>query len=362
MYSCDSADNKVEAKNYTVGGTIKGAAGKLVFLTDKAFYNESHPRDSVVADASGHFLFKGTLTEPSYYALSVQDVQGIVDLILENDSITVEGSVDSLWTAKVEGSKENDIHKEFIPFTGYFANQERFNAIEAAYDSASKAGDTTALARMEREKKELSVSFKAAVKRFINKYPISVTAVNNLVYFLDDDDLRQADSMLQGFEKSSIGNHKQVQYFRKLIDRKKSLSIGSIAPDFEQPDSTGRVIKLSSLRNNFVLVDFWASWCSPCRQENPNLVRIFNRFKHKGFTILSVSLDDDRTKWLRAVHKDQMQQWLNVGDLKGWSNAAAVQYGIDGIPSSLLLDPTGTIIAKNLRGEALEKKVASVYR
>lgn len=361
IQSCAGVNKRSDNSAYKVEGLITGAANKMVYLTDKAFYNDTHPKDSVMADSSGHFLFTGKLKEPTFYALTLQDINAPVDFILENCAITISGSTDSLWTATVKGSKENDIHQEFIPFTGYYANMESFNAIEVAYDSASKAGDTAAFTRMKSQKAELSLTFRKSVRRFMNTYPLSVTAVNTLFYFIQDD-LDGADSLLRGFESSAIGQHEQVSYFRKLIDTRKSLLPGKIAPDFNQIDTSGKMVSLSSFRGRYVLVDFWASWCGPCRQENPNLVKIYNRYKNKGFNILSVSLDDNKENWMKAIKKDQLQQWSHVSDLKGWKNAAAVQYGIDVVPASMLLDPSGKIIAKNLRGEDLEKKIQELYK
>ena len=361
IQSCAGVNKKSDDSGYKVKGLITGAGSKMVYLTDKAFYNDTHPKDSVMADSSGHFLFTGKMKEPTFYSLTVQDVNAPVDFILENCPITISGSTDSLWTATVKGSKENDIHQEFIPFTGYYANQESFNAIEVVYDSASKAGDSSALTRIREQKKELNNTFRKSVQRFMNTYPLSVTAVNTIFYFIEDD-LNGADSLLRGFESSAIGSHKQVRYFRKLIDTKKSLLPGNIAPDFNQMDTSGKMVSLSSFRGRYVLIDFWASWCGPCRQENPRLVKIYNRYKNKGLAVLSVSLDDKKENWLKAIKKDQLQQWSHVSDLKGWNNEAAVQYGIDAVPASLLLDPSGKIIAENLRGEDLERKIQELYK
>lgn len=345
---------------YLVEGRISGADNKMIYLTDKAFYNDTHVKDSVLADSSGFFLFKGTIPEPSFYMLTVQDLNAPVDFILENSNIAIKGSVDSLWTATVTGSTEDSIHKEFIPFTDYYANQDRYNSIEAEYDSASKTGDRTALTRMLQQKRELSQHFQQSVERFMKKYPLSITAVNSLVYFIEDD-LPKADSLLKGFESGSAGSHKQVVYFRKLINTKKGLLTGNIAPDFSQADTSGKLVRLSDFRSSYVLVDFWASWCVPCRQESPTLVKIYNKYKEKGLTILSVSLDDKKASWLKAIKKDKLEQWPHLSDLKGWQNEVAVQYGVDAVPSSMLLDPSGKIVAKNLRGEALERKMQELF-
>ena len=127
------------------------------------------------------------------------------------------------------------------------------------------------------------------------------------------------------------------------------------------PDTTGKIVKLSSMRGKYVLVDFWAKWCGPCRGENPNVVRVYNKYKDKGFTVYGVSLDRNKEDWLKAIHEDNLT-WTHVSDLKFWQSEAAKIYSINAIPFSVLLDPNGVIIAKNLRDLALEAKLAEIFK
>ena len=159
---------------------------------------------------------------------------------------------------------------------------------------------------------------------------------------------------------AAFQNSEQGKEVKEMIEIGKRSMVGVTAADFSQPDSTGKIIPLSSFRGKYVLVDFWASWCGPCRAESPALVKAYNKYKTKNFEILSVSLDENRDRWLKAI-KDDQYTWPQVSDLKQ-ENAVAILYGINSIPFSFLLDPNGKIIARNLRGAELEKKLESIFQ
>ncbi|MBK7869827.1 MAG: TlpA family protein disulfide reductase [Saprospiraceae bacterium] len=166
-----------------------------------------------------------------------------------------------------------------------------------------------------------------------------------------------AEAFIQEFKDESPAAAADLQ---KHLDAVKSFAVGGVAPDFAQKTPEGEDLKLSDLRGKVVLVDFWASWCGPCRRENPNVVRVYNQYKEKGFEILGVSLDQDKNRWLQAIEKDGLT-WRHVSDLKGWQNEVAQLYSVSAIPHTILLDAEGKIIARNLRGPALENKLAELF-
>ena len=169
-------------------------------------------------------------------------------------------------------------------------------------------------------------------------------------------------ALYQGLS-ASVRSTLRGQRIGEQIKRLQKVAVGAIAPDFTQNTPDNLPVKLSSLRGQYVLIDFWASWCGPCRQENPNLVKAFNTYKDKGFTILSVSLDQEngREAWVKAIQKDNLT-WTHVSDLKFWNNAVAQEYGVHAVPQNFLLDPSGKIVAINLRGEELQSTLDKLLK
>jgi thiol-disulfide isomerase/thioredoxin len=190
---------------------------------------------------------------------------------------------------------------------------------------------------------------------YIRAHPASIIAANLLSIYTSTWGRDTTEALYQRMS-SEIKKTRQGQEISDYIALNKNIKIGDHFADFEQPDPTGKKIRLSSLKGKYILIDFWASWCGPCRAENPALLETYQAYKDKGFIILGVSLDDNKTYWLNALKQDKLE-WENVSDLRGDKNRAALIYGITGIPDNFLIDDKGTIIARNLHGEKLKEKL-----
>lgn len=321
-----------------------------------------------VQPKSGEFKFKGEIAEPVDANLiakfkpqgSERPPRENVQLFLEPSKIEFNAK-DSLINYTVKGSKGNDEFQALLKQSG--AYDQRFEKLYSDYDSLQQAGNKEGMKKVEDAIEELNNEMKENVYgTFIKTHPNSDVALFALKQYAGwEIDPAKVEPLYNSLAVSTKALP-SAKSLKDRIDIAKKTEIGSYAMDFTQNDTLGKPVSLSSFRGKYVLVDFWASWCGPCRRENPNVVKVFNKFSDKNFTILSVSLDrpDAKDKWLAAIHKDGLT-WTHVSDLKYWDNAVAKQYGIRAIPQNLLLDPQGKIIAKNLRGEDLDVKLTEVF-
>ncbi|MES2275054.1 MAG: TlpA disulfide reductase family protein [Bacteroidota bacterium] len=355
--------------------TVKGKVGTIgapskVFLRYVA--DKKLVMDSTVA-VNGEFTFTGTVKDitsatliydPAGTGLSKLDRKmktDIAQVYLSAGTATVT-SADSLSKAKVSGTKVNDdniVYKAYMkPVTDKQAQLSAWYMATPAETRKGKEFQDAYEAKSDVIDKENATLTKAYIKSHPTAY-MSVTALTSaLGYYPEYADAAAVFNTLSPELKATATG---VRY-AGLLEKWKKTAIGAMAPEFAQADTSGKMVTLSSFKGKYLLIDFWASWCGPCRAENPNVVSAFNKYKDKNFTILGVSLDQPtgKTKWIDAIKKDGLN-WTQVSDLKFWDNEVSSSYGIQAIPQNILLDPNGKIIAKGLRGKDLTDKLEQLF-
>ncbi|HVZ57295.1 MAG TPA: TlpA disulfide reductase family protein [Chitinophagaceae bacterium] len=338
--------------SFTVSGRVAGLAdGSLVRLINANDNNEL----SQAKVAKGTFMLTGSVPEPGLYTL-VLGKEKPQPLFLENSRIQVSGEVHKLEDLKVTGSRS---HQDFQVFKKAF--NPLFARMNAVATEINNTQPGTRYDSLMKQYESINATIQADIDQFVTQHPASY--VSPFLLFVtaqvQDDPIqleKRFNQLADTIRKSQIGSS-LAQY----IAYNKVGAVGTEALDFSQPDTTGKPVSLSSFRGKYVLVDFWASWCGPCRNENPNVVEAYHKFAAKNFTVLGVSLDrpGGRDNWLDAIHKDGLT-WTHVSDLKFWNNEAAVLYHVQAIPFNILVDPNGRIIGRNLRGADLESKLCEL--
>lgn len=335
--------------------TIQGSAEKAFLeIKEKGKFT---PVDSIqLVDGKG--LITGSLELPGVYYIGFGPKSKKIMLFLENSEISVHAQLDSLDKAEIIGSELHDQYKLFQ--TEIDKLNEEGMAMYNNYKELVKEGQQEKADSLMKKVDAFFSSIDDKQKEYIKSNPSSVISpflLSRIYYEMEADVL---DEYLKGLDPK-LATDRNVVALTERVVKLRSVTIGMPAPDFEMADQQGRPVKFSEVykTNKFTLIDFWASWCGPCRRENPNVVAVFGNYKDKGFGVFGISLDNNKEKWLEAIEKDQLT-WPHVSDLKGWANEAAVIYAVSSIPSNLLIDSEGKIIARNLREEKLREKIAEL--
>jgi len=360
----NACQNASAAEGYEITGQLRnvpaGTTLHLAELTSSQFVE----RGTAKTDAAGKFTFKGTLpVSAAVYQLKVDEPNQVL-LVLDNKThMTLAGDAKRLAASySVKGSKDSEVMQQLTQTLN--ASRDQMQRLGQRYNAAGQAGRTDSLPIIEGKYNVLARATANRAKAVIRRNASSVAAGFAALSFVDpNEDFAFADS-IAAIQRKAQPASPFTQALSERLEPLRATAIGTTAPDITQTSPDGKAISLKSLRGHYVLVDFWASWCGPCRQENPNVVKAYNQFKDKGkgFTVYSVSLDDDKARWAQAIAADGLVWPNHVSDLKKWNNAAAAAYGVQSIPASFLLDPNGKIVGKNLRGAALEAKLAEVLK
>jgi peroxiredoxin len=341
---------------FTVSGTVDTSFNGMIYLQKRV------DAPLVTLDSArftdGKFTFKGVIDYPEVYYLTIPAVKASVPFFIEPSLITVNIMTKDINKSKITGSKNQ------AAYDAYLDQLDKFNArmkeSYSMYNKAMELGDEakahyydSVITVIDNERGNFSKDY--VVKNptsFISPY---IMYRNSYAYEMDE-----IETVLNGFD-TTLSHSIYAVFMKDYLGTLKRTAVGQHYVNFSLPDSTGSNISLSDhVGRGYLLIDFWASWCSPCRAENPNIVAQYNTYHDRGFDIFGVSFDSDRGRWLKAIQSDGLA-WNHVSDLKGWANAAGKLYGIRSIPANVLLDSTGTIIARNVMGEELKAKLAELY-
>lgn len=346
-------NEEVKSTSFTVHGAIENADSLIVKL-QRRVDGEWVVQDSArVFDKT--FSLNGNSALPELFFINVGGGRNYIQVFAEADAeIQISANMDSLNTADIKGSPTHD------KFTGYNKDLEPYNekirGLYAEYRIADSLEDKTKEAELDSLYEVYSEEKNDFTKSFIDKNldnPLAPYLTSGMYY--DDSKLDELKGIVSKFSEAVDSSIYTIR-LHEMISGWEKVAIGKQALDFTQNDTTGSPVTLSSLQGNYVLIDFWASWCGPCRAENPNVVKLYEELHEKGFEIIGVSLDSKRDNWIKAIHEDNLG-WYHVSDLQGWKNEVGDMYSVRAIPHTVLLDKEGIIIAKNLRGEELREKL-----
>jgi len=358
--------SKTGDNEYIITGTLAGADGKTVILEaqDKDIPGKFTALDTVKIE-NGKFEIKGIALEPAIHTLKIESKDGLIDFILEEGEINISVDKDTIAKSKVSGTYNNEELSKFKEDLKIIQKGVQKKSLAFQQDNTQKmqqarqSNDTVVINQLLKEYRKIQQPLNNKYTSYAESNPksfLSVLIAESLFNF-PNVDLAKIRKIYNGLT-SELKNTKPGKSVKEKLDNVDAVEIGKVAPDFTAPNPEGKNVSLKQSLGKVTIVDFWASWCAPCRQENPNVVALYNEFHDKGLNIVGVSLDqpDGAAKWKDAIAADKLA-WTHVSNLKFWEDPIAKKYNVKSIPATFILDASGKIVAKDLRGEELKAKV-----
>ncbi len=351
----------LSAKGTTFSGRLTGTeSNKSSAYISKIAGSSVIPFDTVDLDTKGNFKFNAEIDEPTLFLISFDGYRkSVIHLMLEpNDKVSTDMRINHgiIEVVDAKGSDNVVLYKDFNQILFRYAL--RVDSLNTEY--ALPSTNEERKQQLSTEFQTLQISQNVELRQLLTKNSDVLMSAFLVTYF--DSDIETYIDLFESIEKNltpKYGGNQFVQYVSSRV--KTSLTAGRMASEITMSDPDGKIRKLSDLRGKVVMIDFWASWCRPCRMENPNVVKLYQKYHDKGFEIYSVSLDKKRDDWLRAIDQDNLIWPNHVSDLNGWTSSGGAAYGITSIPSTVLVDREGRIIARNLRGIELANKLREIF-